>query len=104
MELRKQVSAMRVCEDMTTEAISGEVRSIFISPDDRVMVQIKTADGKAYNVDALTVDASPEALSAYTAAMLEVDRVSKEGNAAVRALVEDYNNRVSEIYKGLENV
>lgn len=72
---------------------SGLVKAISLSPDDRVMVLV---DG--HNVDLATINATPENAQAYATLIDEVDRISTEGNAKIKELVEQYNGMVAALY------
>ena len=90
--LGSTVSYTRV-DGSSTVSGSGVVKAISLSPDDRVMVLV---DG--HNVDIATINASPETVQAYATLISEVDRVSQEGNAKIKELVEQYNGMVAALY------
>ena len=90
--LGSTVTYIRV-DGSTTIHGNGMVKAITLSPDNRVVVLV---DG--HNVDLSTINATPETVQAYATLIAEVDRVSKEGNAKIKELVEQYNGMVAALY------
>jgi len=84
--------------DGTVTGKEGQLMSVYLGPDGRKMAQVKCEDG-AFNVDLMTVNATLAQEESYRAAMADVQAVSKEGNEKIRAIVEEYNAKVDDIYK-----
>jgi hypothetical protein len=77
---------------------SGNVTAIFLNPDNRLLVQVRSGEGKAVNVDYCLINASEDEAKAYRAAVAEADAIGMDGNAEVKALVDNYNERVQRHY------
>jgi len=68
--------------------------------DGRELVQVKGVES-SHNVFLACVNPSDEFKAAFTAGMIQVQQLTDEGNAKVRELVADYNERVEVVYDGL---
>lgn len=99
--IKSQVTYIRQLADGQTEDGSGELRSIYADPMGRVQAQVAAQSG-VYNVDAVTLDATPAAAAAYKAMVAQVHELSTRGNAEVKALVDSYNSQVDALYATVE--
>lgn len=75
----------------------GIIKGIFLSPENRVLVNIKDGDS-SYNVDYNAVNYTEEFENVYNDVLIKVKKVSKEGNDKVQELVSEYNDLVDEMY------
>lgn len=88
---------LRADQDGTIHEGRGTVVSIFLSPECRTMVQVH--DGaNVFNVDLGVLDYTPDERAAYSAMIADVQRLSAEGNAKARAIVDEYNGKVAALY------
>ena len=98
-KINQLVSFVRADEKAEIHTGTGKVQAIFAhAPDRRLMVQVKTDDGSAYNIDLEMINASDDEVAAYTAAVAEVQSLTDEGNARVKDIVAEYNGRVQAVY------
>lgn len=79
---------------------SGNVRGIFLDPNDRVMVQVKDKD-QAYNVDLYGINPTKASRASYKNLIDQVQEITKEGNVLVQKTVESYNTQVMTAYTEL---
>ena len=81
------------------EPVEGEgtVRALFISPEKRIMAQVKDGD-EIYNVDFATLNHDEFFLEAYKEVLAKVKEVTKEGNEKVQDIVKEYNAKVDALY------
>lgn len=75
----------------------GTVQAIFVDVDGRLKCRVREGQN-AWNVEASLINASPDHVAAYSAALVEVQRLTDEGNKLVRETVDSYNARVDEAY------
>lgn len=77
------------------------LKGIGLDADGRKIVLLKDAEGNAFNAYYAAVNPTEEFIADFQAQMTEIESVSKEGNAKAKAVVDEYNARVSKIYDAL---
>jgi len=97
-ELGSVVGYVRVDSEKAIHVGSAVVRSIFLSPDDRLMVQVKDREDNAFNVDLVCINPSRGLVKKYEDMMVEVSRISSESNDAIKDMVEGFNETIDDIY------
>ena len=99
-EIGEKIKYIRCDKDGNMEEGYGVVRSIFLDPNDRPMVQVK--DGQeAYNIDLYGVNPGEGARETYQKLIETVREIEAEGNALVKETVDRYNQSVSDAYSSV---
>ena len=75
------------------DMIEGYITSSYIDDTGHTMVRVMTEQG-AKNVHHSCINPSIEQRTAYTNMVLEVRKLSADGNTAVQAVVKEYNEKV----------
>ena len=75
----------------------GIVRAIFLDPRQRPVVNVKDGEN-TYSIDLAAVNPVDGFEDLYKAKLEEINQVSDEGNAKAKAIVDEYNKRVDEMY------
>lgn len=88
------VNYVRVDSENEIHVGKGIVRSLHLSPDDRLMVQVKDNEDNAWNIDLFCVNASSRDVELYGRMIKNVNLISSEGNELIKGMVTDYNERV----------
>lgn len=97
--LGQTVTFLRCDKDGVVTSGSGKLQSLHIDPSGRKMALVKEEDGNAINVELMTLNYTPQVEESYRAAMADVFAISKEGNEKIKAIVDEYNAKVDDIYK-----
>ena len=97
-ELGSVVSYARADEAGAIHTGSGKVQAIFVHADRRAMVQVRDGDS-AWNIDLAMINATPEKVAEYSAAIVEIKDLENRGNALVRDTVASFNDKVDAVYQ-----
>jgi mevalonate kinase len=96
-EIGKSVKYLRADDKGNIFRGFGIVRAIFLDPNDRVQVQVRDGDN-AWNIDFFCINPTDETLQEYQEMIADVQRLTDEGNALVKEIVEKYNDLVKQAY------
>lgn len=99
-KIGQSVAYARADEKGQVHQGKGKVSAIFVGVDKRLMVQVRDGEN-AWNVDLAMIDPSPDQVDRYSAAIVEVQRLTDEGNAKVKATVDAFNADVEAVYKSV---
>lgn len=76
---------------------NGNVKSIFLDPNNRIMVGVLDGD-KMFNVDLIGVNYDKGVEKLYQELIKEVKEISEEGNKLAKEIVDKYNGEVEKAY------
>lgn len=96
MEIGEAYSYIRHNEDGVSQG-EAVLKGIGLDADGRKIVLLKDAEGNSFNTYLAAVNPSDEFITAFQAHVEEIEALSKEGNAKAKAVVDEYNARMSKL-------